>query len=236
MADEAMQDLAALEAKLGYSFKDQGLLQQALTTPACKMSDARVVDNQRREFLGDAVLGLLVGEALYRAHPQAHEGDLTQRRMRLVSGAALAEVGERMGLRDYLRRNVGASPLPPKAKVLADAVEALMGAAWLDGGLAAARRLLAGLALPADARFDAERENPKGALQMLAQARRHGAAPIYTVVHQEGPDHAPVVTVRVEARGLGCAEATANSKANAEVAAAAALLDQLHSVSGDLGK
>lgn len=219
--------MTEIEEKIGYTFRDPALLDRAFTTPSCKMSDPSAVDNQRLEFLGDAVFGLLAADALYAAYPDEQEGRLTVRRTHLVSGAVLAEVAERIGLRACLKRNVGAHELPHGAKVFADALEALLGAVWLDGGLDAARRVFNRLGLPTEGEPDEWRSNPKGFLQIRAQALRPSRKPLYEVVSMEGPSHAPVVTVRVTVDGLGTAAATAGSKTAAEVAAAAALLSRL---------
>ncbi len=216
-----------LERKLGYEFRDHALLEQALATPSVRQSDPQASDNQRLEFLGDAVFGLLSADALYRTFPLEHEGPLTVRRAQLVSGKALAGVAERIGLRRHLRRAVGLPDFPPGAKVLADAMEAVMGAVWLDGGIEAARAVFKTLALPVNEHFDERHANPRLALQELAHARSAQNAPIYELVSMEGPDHAPSITVRVTVRGLGSAEATCRSKSEAEAAAAAALLDDL---------
>ena len=106
-----------LEERIGYTFKDAALLERALTTPACRMDRPGVLDNQRLEFLGDAVLGLLSAEYVFKSHPDEQEGALTVRRTHLVSTVALAEAAEKLGLRDFLKRNAGATELPPRAKV-----------------------------------------------------------------------------------------------------------------------
>ena len=214
---------------LGYEFRDGGLLQEALTTPACRMDSPDSRDNQRLEFLGDAVLGLLSAERVYGEFPGEKEGSLTVRRTHLVSGAVLAEAGERIGLDRFLKRNAGAHPLPPHAKAIADALEAVMGAVWLDGGLAATQGVFARLGLPIDAPLNEWAANPKGYLQVRAQAHKPPTRPIYETLKTEGPSHAPIVTVRVTVEGLGEATATAGSKTAAEIAAAAALLQHLDS-------
>ena len=219
--------MTELEKKIGYAFKDVSLLETALTTPACRMERPDVEDNQRLEFLGDAVFGLLSADAVFAAYPWEQEGPLTVRRTHLVSGAALAAAAERIGLRSFLRRNVGAAPLAPHAKVLADALEAVMGAVWLDGGLAAARQVFARLDLPIDEKLNEWRTNPKGHLQVLAQAMTPSRHPVYTVDSVKGPSHAPVVTVTVAVEGMGTATATAGSQRQAEVDAAAALLSKV---------
>ncbi|MBQ2632637.1 MAG: ribonuclease III, partial [Kiritimatiellae bacterium] len=116
---------------LGYEFRDGGLLQEALTTPACRMDSPDSRDNQRLEFLGDAVLGLLSAERVYGEFPGEKEGSLTVRRTHMVSSAALCEAAGRLGLVSRLRRNRHAEELSPNAKTLADAVEAVLGAVYL---------------------------------------------------------------------------------------------------------
>ena len=215
--------LAQLEQRLGHVFRDKALLERALTTPACRMDHPELPDNQRLEFLGDAVFGLLSADAVFAAYPDEQEGPLTVRRTHLVSGAMLAKVAERMGLRDHLRRNKGASPLPPRAKPLSDAMEAVMGAVWLDGGLSAAQTVFDHLALPLNAPLNEWSQNPKGALQQYAQGTCH-VSPVYqTVASSLQPPHFEV-EVKVQnlvARGAG------GSKKAAEIAAARAALELL---------
>ena len=219
--------MTELESKIGYRFKDAKLLETALTTPSCRMVHPEWEDNQRLEFLGDAVFGLLAADALFAAYPDEHEGALTVRRTHLVSGAALCEAAERLGLVCYLKRNEGGAPFAPHAKVLADAMEAVMGAAWLDGGLEAARKVFESAGLPVNEGLNEWDVNPKGHLQVVSQAMKPSRQPVYTVDSAVGPSHAPTVTVTVEVRGLGKATATAGSQRSAEVAAAAALLQPL---------
>lgn len=220
--------MTELEEKIGYMFRDAALLERALTTPSVRQSAPDTPDNQRLEFLGDAVLGLLTADALCAAFPDEQEGPLTTRRASLVSGATLASVAERIGLRKYLKRAVGLPEFPPHAKVLADAMEALIGAAWLDGGIDAARAVFAAFDLPIRGRLNEWGENPKGHLQNMAQAMRPSRKPVYTVDLVKGPPHAPTVTVTVSVEGLGRATATATgSQHSAEVAAATALLESI---------
>ncbi len=217
--------MTELEEKIGYTFKDPALLDRALSTPSVRMVDPTAKDNQRLEFLGDAVFGLLSAERVFTQNPDDQEGLLTVRRTHLVSGAALAAAAEKLGLRNWLKRNIGAHEIPPQAKLLADALEAVMGAVWLDGGLAAARDVFTRLALPFDEKFNEWDDNPKGFLQTKAQAAHQ--KPVYEVLDVKGTAHEPIVTVRVTVKGLGSAEATAISKTAAEVAAADALLEKL---------
>ena len=219
--------MTELEEKIGYAFRDATLLERALCTPSVRMTDPGAKDNQRLEFLGDAVCGLLAADLVYGGNPDEQEGLLTVRRTHLVSGAALAAAAEKLGLRKWIRRNVGAHELPPRAKVLADAMEAVMGAVWLDGGLEAARAVFRRLDLPFDEHLDEWSANPKGYLNMKAQACRPPRVPVYEVVEVTGSAHEPVVTVRVSVAGMGEAVATAISKSAAEVAASVALLKRL---------
>ena len=135
----------------GYEFQNEALLEEALTTPAYRMDVPDARDNQRLEFLGDAVLGFLSAERLYAEFPSEEEGPLTVRRTHMVSSAALCAAAVRLGLAARLRRNKGAAELPPTSKTLADAIEAVVGAAYLDGGFDAAKRVFAALELDANA-------------------------------------------------------------------------------------
>ena len=208
----------------GYTFKDEALLKEALTTPAFRMDRPNATDNQRLEFLGDAVLGLLAAERLYAAFPGEAEGTLTVRRTHMVSATALCAAADRLGLVLRLKRNRRASALSPHAKTIADAVEAIIGAAYLDGGFAAARKVFAALELSPDVETDPWDGNPKGELQIRAQALRPARRPVYELLKAVGAAHAPTFTVRVAVEGVGSAEATAGSHKEAEARAAAALL------------
>ena len=219
--------MTELEKRIGYRFKDASLLEAALVTPACRMEHPGIEDNQRLEFLGDAVFGLLSADAVFGAYPWEQEGKLTERRTHLVSTAALTAAANRLGLGEFLKRNSGAQPLSPRAKVLADAMEAVMGAVWLDGGFEAAKSVFGKLALPIGEKLNEWSDNPKGHLQVISQSMKPSRKPAYTVVSVKGPSHAPTVTVTVEVAGLGKATATASSLRKAEAAAAAALLEMV---------
>lgn len=215
----------------GYTFKDEALLETALTTPSYRMDQPAATDNQRLEFLGDAVLGLLSAERVFSAFPAEQEGPLTVRRTHMVSSAALCAVADREGLAAKLRRNRGAEPLAKGAKTLADAVEAIIGAAYLDGGFAAAKQVFEALALNANAVSGEWSGNPKGELQVRAQAMKPPRHPAYELLKTEGKAHEPVFTVRVSVDGVGSATASARSHKQAEALAAAKLLSE----GGDFG-
>lgn len=210
----------------GYEFANGELLAEALTTPSFRMDRPDARDNQRLEFLGDAILGLLSAERLFAGFPDEQEGALTVRRTRLVSTAALCAAANRLGLASRLRRNRNATELPRDAKTLADAIEAIIGAAYLDGGLAAARRVFDALELTERAAEHDWRGNPKGELQVRAQAMRPPRHPVYELLKTEGKAHEPVFTVRVMVEGVGSATASARSHKQAESIAAAELLER----------
>lgn len=214
----------------GYTFRNGALLKEALTTPAFRMDRPNAADNQRLEFLGDAVLGMLAAEQLYATFPGEAEGALTVRRTHMVSAAALCAAANRLGLVPRLKRNRRAATLSSHAKTIADAVEAVIGAAYLDGGFAAARKVFAALELSPDVAAEPWEGNPKGELQIRAQALRPARHPVYELLKMVGAAHAPTFSVRVTVEGMGTAEATAGSHKEAEMRAAAALLRAVHSV------
>ena len=211
----------------GYTFANEGLLEEALTTPSFRMQHPDARDNQRLEFLGDAVLGLMSAERLFAECPTDQEGTLTIRRTHMVSAAALCDAAARLGLAERLRRNKGAAELPRNSKTLADAVEAVIGAAYLDGGLAAAKTMFETLALEVNAESGEWSSNPKGDLQIRAQAMKPQRHPVYTLLETSGKAHEPVFTVKVEVEGVGEAVARAGNRKEAETLAAAELLKRL---------
>jgi ribonuclease III len=199
--------LASLEAALGHGFANPELLVRALThrslaNQRALKNPARTAgegggDNERLEFLGDAVLGLVVGEALFLLHPEWSEGELTRVRAQLVSRQHMAEVAAEIGLGDHLRLSRGEdrSGLRRKSTVLSNTMEAVIGALFLDGGLDPVRafmqRYVIGGAvehLAAELRSGAALGNYKSALQEYLQAARVGT-PVYKVKNESGPDH-----------------------------------------------
>lgn len=220
------QDPQRLSRLLGHTFANPELLDDALTHRS-----AQARHNERLEFLGDAVLGLLVAEALWRRFPRATEGELSRLRARLVNRDALARVAQELELGQYLRLGAGElrSGGHARESILADAVEAVLAALYLDGGLEVARaaveRLLgerlAALS-PADQGKDA-----KTRLQEWLQARRL-ALPTYEVVETSGEDHAQTFVVRCVVEALGRSTSAAGaSRRKAEQLAAARLLETL---------
>ena len=208
-------------------FNDQSLLTTALTTPSFRMTTPDARDNQRLEFLGDAVLGMLAAERLYGEFDEDSEGRLSVRRTHMVSTAALCKAAKRLGLSSILRRNRGAAKLPDNSKTYADAIEALVGAAYLDGGLPAAREVFELLALEDNAKEGEWSENPKGELQVIAQAMKPPRHPEYELLKISGRAHEPSFVVKVKVAGIGEATGCSRTRKDAESVAAAHLLQQL---------
>ncbi|MBI3953501.1 MAG: ribonuclease III [Chloroflexi bacterium] len=218
-------DWSRLQTILGFQFRDESLLRLALTHRSYGGEGvARASSNERLEFLGDAVLGLVVAEHLYKHYPEMSEGQMTVLRSSVVRERTLAEAAQRLGLGHYLLigRGEELSGGRERPRNLARALEALVGAASLDRGLAAARRLILRAlreALAADlgsvAPFD-----PKSRLQELVQARG-GPAPVYRTVEGSGPQHAPSFVIEVLVRGAPVARGEGRSKRLAEQEAAA---------------
>ena len=236
MMKRLRDDIAVSPKKLakiiGYKFRNAELLSQAFIHPSFRYENAEVgVDNQRLEFLGDAVLGLLSADALYRECREDPEGALTQRRSQITSGKALANIAQESGLGDYLQLGKGEYRSGGHARQgnLADLLEALFGAAWVDGGMRAVQKMFATLfveRLPLADEPDLRQANPKGLLQELVQARWK-AAPDYYLVKSEGPAHEQVFTVSVPLPDGRCWEAMGSGRRAAEVAAAVKALDAL---------
>jgi ribonuclease-3 len=220
--------LAAAEAALGHRFANRALLSQALSHAGLSQGrDSGLASYERLEFVGDRVLGLLVAEWLIERFPAEREGALGRRLGHLVAEPSLAEVARRIGLGALLAvaPSDDRAGVRERAGVLADALEAAIGALYLDGGLDAARGFIrAAFEGTVAAGAEAPRD-PKSALQEWTMARGLGL-PEYTVIATTGPAHAPCFRVRVACAGRA-AEAEAGVKQSAEKAAAAALLATL---------
>lgn len=214
-----------LEERLGHSFRNPGLLEHALTHRSAADPRRRMLDsNERLEFLGDRVLGLCIAEWLAERFPQEREGDLGKRLATLCSQEVIAPIAERMGLAAALRvpPSEGRTGLRARATVLADALEAVLGALYLDGGLEVARAVVRrewAEAMAVDAKPPVSAKNR---LQEWTLGRGLGL-PEYAMLSTSGPSHAPVFVVRVTAAGRS-AEGMGESKRAAEQAAAEAWL------------
>jgi ribonuclease-3 len=216
----------ALQARLGHTFRNTVLLEQALTHTSVGQTPSKVRHGERLEFLGDRVLGLCIAEVLLERYPADPEGELSKRLNILVSGRQCAGVAREIGLGAALRMAGGEtrSGLRENDTVLGDACEALIAAVYLDGGLEAAaaaiRRLWAERLDEVETRGVL---NPKSALQEWAAAEKR-SAPAYRVVSRTGPDHAPEFTIEVEVAGIAPETAIGGSRQQAETAAALKLL------------
>jgi ribonuclease-3 len=210
----------ALSDTLGYDFKDPSLLARALTHAGANAARS----NERLEFLGDRVLALVVAETLYRIYPDEDEGALTRRVHSLVRWETCARVGETIGLWDHLvlTRSEAAGGRS-KGPILGSALEAVIAAIYLDGGMGVARAFIERwwADLFADAATDSR--DAKTRLQEWSQARGKGA-PTYSLKEQEGPDHAPRFVVEAKVTGFDPALGEGGSKRQAEQDAAAKLL------------
>ncbi len=220
--------LRAFAALIDYEFSDFELLRQALTHRSAAQ-EADIADNERLEFLGDAVLELIASEWLFAARPNEAEGLLTQRRSRLVSSVALRAVAGRLDLAEWISMSTGEERSGGRSKrsVLANTVEALIGAIYLDGGLEAASRW----ALPHLSALDVELvdeevSDAKNRLQELLQGRGEGL-PEYVTVGRDGPAHAPTFVVECRVSGSTVATGTGSSKQQAQRRAAEVALQVL---------
>lgn len=230
----AETQLQGLEATLGHHFRHPEWLERALTHSSRRQELAATHgadDNEKLEFLGDAVLNLVVGEHLVAAFPHWSEGQLSKGRARLVNAKSIHAAARRLGLGQFLRLGRGEEKTGGREKpaVLADAYEAVVGAIYLDAGLEAAgsfvRRSLLDEALRAEAHRLGQPDHKSG-LQELLQGR--GLSPaLYRVVGEEGPDHRKTFLVEVRVEGQALASAVGANKKEAEQAAARLALERL---------
>ncbi len=219
-------DMVAFAARLGHNFKRPELLHRALTHPS--MSSPARPDNQRFEFLGDRVLGLVMAEALLKADKSATEGQLAPRFNALVRKESCAEVARALDLGAALKlgRSEMLSGGRRKDAILADAMEAVITAVYLDEGFEAARSLILRHWGDRVSTVDEDARDAKTMLQEWAQARGQ-TPPRYVEVGRAGPDHAPEFTIEAKLENGEAARARAGSKRQAEQLAARALLDRV---------
>ncbi len=226
--------MQTLEERLGYTFRDKSLLQGAMihSSYANEHRGSGLQSNERLEFLGDAVLGLVSGEHLFRTHPEAPEGDLTRMRAALVCEESLYEVAQSLGLGEYLKLGKGEESGGGRNRpsILADATESVFAAVYLDGGMEAARALIHRVLLNEDreASVESRRRDFKTALQEVVQ-RKSDQVLRYEMVGSAGPDHARVFTACVTLNGQMIGLGTGRSKKEAEQDAARTALEKLDS-------
>jgi len=216
--------ITELEKSLGHKFKDRGLFQRALTHASAR-SGKPVQDNERLEFLGDRVLGLAIAEYLCETFPEATEGELARRFNRLVRGGTCAAIGRKIGLGPHLILSGSEAESGGREKdtILADAVEALLGAVLIEAGYDVARGIVRTLWEPELEKLPAVSADAKSALQEWAQGRGM-ELPDYVEIERSGPDHAPRFISEVRINGCKPARGEGSSKRAAEQAAAMALL------------
>ncbi len=221
--------MKTLEERLGYQFQNRTLLENALThsSYANEHRDAGMPSNERLEFLGDSVLGMVVADHLYREHPQMPEGELTRTRAAMVCEDSLVEVARTLDLGRYLRLGKGedAGGGRTRPSILADATEAVIAAIYLDGGIAQARRTIRTLILGNEEELSASRDY-KTALQELIQ-KESGSKLTYRLVAETGPDHAKCFTMEVDLNGTTVGSGEGRTKKAAEQAAAKAAITAL---------
>ena len=233
--EQVSDSLELLQQRLGLDFPDPSLLLEALTHSSFR-NEHGVKDNERLEFLGDSVLGLAITSLLYERFPTADEGTLSRLRSRLVSTQTLAEVGEELGIGRYLRLGVGetASGGREKASILENTTEAVIGAIFLAFGYETARDQIHGWMLQKvegliqeDSGKSGQWNDPRSRLQEWSQAH-YKVTPVYKVVLQDGPPHAPIFTVEALLGERVVATATGPSKRAAIRAAAELAWTNVH--------
>ena len=222
--------MKSLEEKLGYTFQDKSLLENALTHSSCaNESKGRLHSNERLEFLGDSILGMVVAEHLYRNHPDLPEGELTRTRAALVCEESLVEVAHDLGLGDYLKLGKGeeAGGGRTRPSIRADAVEAVLAAVYLDGGIGSARKIIQKYILSREIEGLNSKRDYKTALQELIQ-RESGQSLKYRLTGSEGPDHDKRFFVEVDLNGQPVGAGKGHSKKEAEQMAAKAAIGKLN--------
>ncbi len=225
---------AELEDILGYSFADPALLGEAVTHASFAHGHGGPGghgDYERLEFLGDRVLSLVTAELLMSRFPEAREGDLAFRHVALVRRETLAEIAGKIGLGRFLRLSRGEEESGGRDNpaILGDAMEAVIAALFLDGGLETAETFIAAHWTEPMLAVTAPPKDAKTLLQEWAQGKGKGL-PAYDALGREGPDHNPVFTVEVNVAGMEAVAGEGASKRNAEQAAAGAMLERIEAV------
>jgi ribonuclease-3 len=224
------QLLAGCEETIGYRFRDMSLLREALTHASG--ANHRLVSNERLEFLGDAILGAIVCDMLFRRFPDYLEGDLTRIKSIVVSRRTCAKISQELGIDEFLiiGKGMGSQEQTPSS-MMADVFESLIGAVYLDGGMEAARRFIVRHTGPEiDAAVDGQGGlNYKSNLQQVAQ-RQFGATPSYLLLDEKGPDHSKCFKISARIGSRSYAPAWGRNKKEAEQRAA---LNALCEIAGE---
>lgn len=220
ISDTEVYEFSEVECRIGYQFSDRNLIKRAFThRSAQKVGNGG--DYERLEFLGDAVFDLAIAHLLVRQYEGASEGALSKMRAALVRAQGLAVIARGIGLGAFIiaSRSELVNGVASRDSILADVLEALIGAVYIDGGFDAAFLVVSGLFK--DAVLNVSPRDPKTELQELLHASSRGAAqPVYRIESTEGPEHAPVFVVTVEIDGEVCGRGRGSSKKSAEQAAA----------------
>jgi len=219
--------LGGCEERIGYSFKDKLILKAALTHASG--AEHRLVSNERMEFLGDAILGAVVCERLYRQYPEYLEGDLTKIKSIVVSRQTCAKISEVLGLEKFLILGKGMTThpnVPPS--LLADVFESLIAAIYLDGGMEPTKKFVEAQLAPEieTAANDQFGGNFKSMLQQLAQ-RKYSTTPTYQLLDEKGPDHSKCFKIAAKIGDSRFQPAWGQNKKQAEQRAARNALDEL---------
>ncbi len=211
-----------IEKRLGYSFKNEKLLEQAFIHKSYFYENGAsgIGHNERLEFLGDAVLQLLVSDYLFRNHPEKQEGELSQYRARLVDALALAGYSEKVGISEFLALGKGERKQEKKGSLLADLFEAVLGAIYLDSGVEEARQFLfSQIAEVISETMNSPAQSTKSLLQEWAQ-KNHQTLPEYVVIEESGPDHKRFfrIEVKLQAETIGVGEGFSKKEAERKAA------------------
>lgn len=229
--------MKGLEERLGYEFQNKGLLRHALThsSYANEHRADGLTSNERLEFLGDSVLGMIVADYLFKRHENMPEGELTRTRAALVCEGSLYEMARSLHLGEYLLlgRGEAAAGGNRRPSILADATEATLAAIYLDGGLEPVRDLIQRYILDKEQEKAVDRDY-KTALQELVQ-RRPGQTVSYRMVEEQGPDHARVFVMEASIGGQAAGRGMGHTKKEAEQRAAQAAIEQLERGSTPFG-
>ena len=222
--------LNEFQQNIGYQFKQEALLRQALThsSYAHEKNLKELMDNERLEFLGDSILGMVVADHLYKNFPDRPEGELTRMRADMVCETSLAAVADKIGLGKHLLLGHGEERFGgrSRASILADAVESVIAACFLDGGLDAALKVVQQFILVEVPVTKLHNADYKTQLQELVQQKKNQILS-YALVGQSGPDHDKLFEVEVSLNGNVVGRGTGSSKKRAEQAAAHAALEKL---------
>ena len=221
--------MTTLEEKLGYQFQNRELLENALTHSSCaNESRGKLQSNERLEFLGDSILGMVVADHLYRGHPDLPEGELTRVRAALVCEESLVEVAQALDLGSYLLLGKGeeAGGGRTRPSIQADAVEAVLAAVYLDGGIGSARKIIQKYILCREIEGITSPRDYKTALQELVQ-RQPDQELVYRMAGESGPDHNKTFLAEVLLNGAVVGAGEGHSKKEAEQSAARAALEKL---------